>query len=88
VVDGVTGAAVLVVSLSSAAGGEDVEVAFGQASEYVSVSPGAVTMRAVRAADGRTVSSRSVTLEPGKAYTYLVAGEVDYFVKGLLLSDN
>jgi hypothetical protein len=88
VVDGVTGAAAISVNISSPRGGENVEVAFGQASEYVAVPLGPITIRAARTADGRTISSRSVTLESSKAYTYLVAGEVDYFVKGVLLSDN
>jgi hypothetical protein len=88
VVDGVTGAAAIAVSISSTSGNESVEVSFGQASEYVAIPPGPVTIRAARVADGRTISSRSVTLEPGKAYTHLVAGEIDYFVKGVLLSDN
>ncbi len=88
VVDGVTGAAAIAVNVSSAGESENVEVAFGQASEYVAVPPGPVTIRAARAADGRTISSSSVTLEPGRAYTHLVAGEIDYFVKGVLLSDN
>lgn len=88
VVDGVTGAAAIAVSISSNAGGENVEVSFGQAGEYVAVAAGPVTIRAARAADGRTISSSSVALEPGRAYTYLVAGEIDYFVKGILLSDN
>lgn len=88
VVDGVTGAAAISATISSNAGSESVDVSFGQAGEYVPVAAGLVTIRAARAADGRTISSSAVTLESGGAYTYLVAGEVDYFVKGVLLSDN
>ncbi len=88
VVDGVTGAAAIVVNFSADSGGEGVEVAFGQAGEYLPVAAGPVKIRASRAADARAIASSSVTLEPGRAYTYLVAGEVDYFVKGVLLADN
>jgi hypothetical protein len=88
VVDGVTGAAQISARISSDAGVESVEAGFGQAGEYVPVATGAATIRVARVADGRVISSNSVTLEAGRAYTFLVAGEVDYFVKGLLLTDN
>jgi hypothetical protein len=88
VVDGVTGAARIVVRISSDAGTESIEAAFGEAAEYVAVGAGVATIRAARVADGQTITSTPVTLEAGKAYTYVVTGEVDYFVKGLLLSDN
>jgi hypothetical protein len=88
VIDGVTGAARISVSVSSRAGVEGLEADFGGAGGYVAVPAGPATIRATRAVDGRVISSGSIDLKAGKAYTYLVAGEVDYFVKGLLLEDN
>jgi len=88
VVDGVTGAARIALTLSSSAAVEGLQAEFGEAGGYVAVPVGPATIRASRVVDGRVIVSTSATLQAGKAYTYLVAGEVDYFVKGLLLEDN
>lgn len=85
VVNGVTGAATLAVSIS---GGGSESVGFGQNSQYIETSAGAVTISTARAADGRAVSSLTRTLEAGHAYTVLVAGEIGYYVKSVLFTDK
>lgn len=85
VVNGVTGAASLNVSIS---GGASEKVGFGQNSEYIETSAGDVTISTSRAADGRAVSSVTRTLEAGRAYTVLVAGEIGYYVKSVLFTDK
>jgi len=44
-------------------------------------------IRAARSVDGRVLASQTVQLEAGKVYSFLVAGEAEYFVKGLLLEE-
>jgi hypothetical protein len=88
IVDGVTAAAEIVGTVSSGVEERSVNVKFGEASDYLAVPPGVATLQVVRAADGRFVASTTATLEAGKEYTYLVAGEVQFFVKGLLLTDR
>jgi len=85
VVNGVTGAASLNVSIS---GGGSEQVGFGQNSQYIETSAGDVTISTSRAADGRVVSSVTRTLQAGRAYTVLVAGEVGYYVKSVLFTDK
>lgn len=85
VVNGVTGAASLTVSVS---GGGSEQVGFGQNSKYIETSAGDVTIAASRAADGRPVSSLTRTLQAGRAYTVLVAGEIGYYVKSELFTDK
>lgn len=87
IVDGVTGAAAIVVRVSSQSEVQEREIPFGEASEYISVSGDTASIRVVRAVDGRVISSGSVGVKAGQAYTYLIAGELDYFVKPLLLID-
>ena len=85
VVNGVTGAASLNVSIS---GGGSEQIGFGQNSRYIETSAGDVTISTSRAADGRVVSSVTPTLQAGRAYTVLVAGEVGYYVKSVLFTDK
>jgi hypothetical protein len=90
IVNGVTGASAVSASISS--GGQvaaQEQVSFGEASEYLLI-PGAgdVVISAVRSADGRTAARSTVTLTQGGAYTFLVAGEVGYYSKGILFRDE
>jgi hypothetical protein len=85
VVNGVTGAAALTVSVS---GGGSEQVGFGQNSSYIGAGAGEVTITTSRAADGQRVSSITRTLQAGRAYTVLVAGEVGYYVKSVLFTDK
>ncbi len=59
-------------------GGENLEARFGKASEYQVIPAGELNIRALRASDGQFISSTRATTEPGRAYSVLVAGEVDY----------
>lgn len=85
VVNGVTGAAAINVSIS---GGGSEQVGFGQNSSYMEASPGDVTITTSRAADGQSVSSVTRTLQAGHSYTVLVAGEIGYYVKSVLFTDK
>lgn len=84
-VNGATGASSVIVNVS---GGAGTEVEFGQNSDYFFTSPGEVSVRVTRRADGAVVASANLTLEEGAAYTYFVAGQVGYYVKGVLLRDQ
>lgn len=85
VVDGVTGAASLTVSAS---GATQLLVGFGEASDYVAVPSGAVTVQAVRSTDQRPAATAVIAAQSGKAYTVLVAGELGYYTKAVVLIDN
>jgi hypothetical protein len=85
VVNGVTGAAAISVSIS---GGGSEQVGFGQNSSYIQTSPGDVTITTSRAADGQRVSSVTRTMQAGHAYTVLVGGEVGYYVKSVIFTDK
>lgn len=85
VVDGVTGASALAVSVNGVSAGT---VGFGEAGDYIAVPAGQVTVSAVRASDGRVAASSVITAQQGKAYTLLVAGEIGYYSKGVLFTDN
>jgi hypothetical protein len=41
-----------------------------------------------RIADGQPASSNVLVAEQGKAYTVLVAGEIGYYSKGVIYTDN
>jgi len=84
-VHGADGAAALLVNVSGSTGAQ--RVAFGQASDYIPAGPGEVRITANRAADGRTLVSMTETLEEGRSYTVLVAGETGYYTKGVLFRD-
>lgn len=85
VINGVTGAAGLTVGLDSSSLGS---VSFGDALDYTSVSAGAHRFVLRRASDGASVGSAGVTIESGRAYTILAAGEIGYFVKVLFVADD
>lgn len=85
VVNGATGASSLTTSISSAQGSA---VQYGEAGEYTAVAPGTVTVTTQRSSDGVTASSNQVNVVAGKAYTILVAGEIGYYTKGALFTDN
>ena len=85
VIHGATGAAALSVSVE---GGSPRVVAFGDNTDYISTAAGSVRVTTARAADGRVATSTSLNLESGRSYTYLVAGELGYYVKGVLFVDQ
>jgi hypothetical protein len=84
VVNGVTQAADVSVSVGAAPAQT---VSFGGDTGYVTTSGGAVNVSAVRATDGSPIQSGPITLEAGKAYTLLLAGEIGYYVKSVLFTD-
>lgn len=84
-VNGATGAS----AVQASAGAARATLAFGEASEYLPVAPGSdVAVVAVRTADGAPVVNARVDLVEGGAYTFLIAGEVSFYVKGVLLRDE
>jgi hypothetical protein len=85
VINGVTQAANVTVSIGTAPAQS---IAFGGDSGYIATPGGAVNVTAVRSIDGSPLQSGAVTLEAGKAYTLLLAGEVGYFVKSVLFTDG
>jgi hypothetical protein len=85
VVNGVTQAADVTVSIGSSPAQT---ITFGGNTDYVATPGGAVNVSAVRATDGSPVQSGPITLEAGKAYTLLLAGEVGYYVKSTLFVDG
>ena len=84
IVNGATGAAALSVSTPT----DSLTVDFGASSQYVNATPGVVQVVSRVALDGAIVSSNSLTVEEGRAYTVLIAGEVGYYAKGVVFSDN
>jgi len=87
VIDAVTGAASVNVSVTAGAR-QTFSVDFGNASPYTRVTSGAVHISVLRAVDSRSVASADVFLAEGRAYTFLIAGEQEYFVKSHLLLDK
>jgi hypothetical protein len=85
VVNGVTQAADLTVTVGSSPAQV---IPFGGDTGYVSASPGALYVSASRTTDGYPVQSGALTLEEGKAYTFLLAGEIGYYVKSVLFTDG
>jgi hypothetical protein len=85
VVNGVSRAADVTVTVGGAA---SEVVAFGENTTYIPTSAGSVNVVVVRSADGYPVQIGPVELKPGKAYTLLLAGEVGYYVKTVLLADS
>jgi hypothetical protein len=85
IVNGVTGVAAINVSAASV-GAQSVP--FGENSEYISVPAGEIVVASSRASDGRSVSSATVTLSAGKAYTMLIAGQLGYYVTSVLFVDK
>jgi len=69
-------------------GGSSLTAAFGSFSQYGEVPAGVSRVTATREVDGRTLANFSYTFEAGHAYTLLIAGEVEYFTKGVVLLDE
>lgn len=89
VVHGANGAAAVRVAISSSGGASaSATTAFGEATEYLSIPAGVATITSSRVADNRAVNSVSIPVEEGRAYTLLLAGEINYYVKGVVYSDN
>jgi len=84
VINGVTQAANVTISIGT---DPTQTIAFGDATEYVATKGGAVNVSAVRATDGSPIQSGPITLEIGKAYTLLLAGEIGYYTKSVLFTD-
>ena len=84
IVNGATGAAALSVSTPT----DSLTVDFGASSQYVNATPGVVQVVSRVALDGSTVTTNALTVEEGRAYTVLIAGEVGYYAKGVVFSDN
>ena len=85
VVNGVTGASSLVVAVGS---GQVTQVGFGENSEYIQTASGSVHISASRSADGSVVVSTNRTLEEGRAYTILIAGQIGYYVRSNMFVDK
>jgi hypothetical protein len=89
IVNGTVGAAKINSVVSGSAGSPlAVATSYGTASNYLSVSPGIIAVSSARAADGASVNVTSLVAEEGRAYTLLIAGQVGYFVKGVVYSDK
>jgi microcystin degradation protein MlrC len=84
VVNGVTQAADVTVSIGST---PSQSITFGGDTGYVSASGGAVNVSVVRTTDGSPIRSGPITLESGRAYTLLLAGEIGYYTKSVLFTD-
>lgn len=84
IVNGATGAAALSVSTPT----DSLTVDFGASSQYVNATPGVVQVVSRVALDGAIVTTNALTVEEGRAYTVLIAGEVGYYAKGVVFSDN
>lgn len=91
VIDGMTGASELVVSIGApnAPRNQNVSarVGYGNTTPYLNTPAGIVRVTVQRAADSKIVSAVDVTLGVGEAYTLLVGGEADYYVKSSLYAD-
>jgi hypothetical protein len=91
VFDGMTGASELLVSIGVPNAprnqNTNARVSYGNATPYLSTPSGIVRVTVQRAADAKIVSSVDVTLSAGEAYTLLVGGEADYYVKSSLYAD-
>lgn len=85
VVNGLTRAAEVTVSVG---GAPSEVVTFGQNTMYIPTGGGAVNVSVVRSADGYPVYTGPIELQPGKAYTLLLAGELGYYVKSVLFTDS
>jgi hypothetical protein len=90
IVHGATGASAIRVQIANSEGSlvEDV-IGFGEESAYLEI-PHEDSLQVVvqRAVDGRLLASPTLAFKKGGAYTILVAGEVDYYVKTVLYRDS
>jgi Domain of unknown function (DUF4397) len=85
VVNGVTRAADVTVTVGGAA---SQAVPFGENTSYIPTAAGSVNVSVVRSADGYPIQTGPVELQPGKAYTLLLAGELGYYTKSVLFADS
>ena len=76
-------------TVSSALGGSVIasDVTFGGAGFYQLVSATATNIQFVRGVDGRVVYSGAMAFAPGRAYTVMITGEVDYLVTATQYED-
>lgn len=81
VVHAVKGAAALLGELN----GSSQRVSYAEGGAYLIVPSGLQQISVRREVDGKLLSTRSLNLEAGKAYTLLMSGEVDYLVVSTLL---
>ena len=65
-----------------------VSVPFGNISEYQTVPFGEFSFQVTRTADQSPLTSGTVTLEEGRAYTIVAAGEASIFVSSRLYLDS
>lgn len=86
ILHGVVRASAIEVNISEV--GQPQSVPFGSSSGYLEVNPGQLIYTATRAADGLLLSSGTIEITDGEAYTLLIAGEVGVFVSGKLYQDS
>lgn len=90
IVDGATGASAIRVRVVNAGEAlvEDI-VGFGEESAYLEIPhQESLQVTLQREVDGKLLASPTLVFEKGGAYTILVAGEVDYYVKTVLYRDR
>ena len=85
VINGVTQAADVTVTVGASAAQS---IPFGGDTGYIAAGPGPINVSASRTTDGYPLQSGAITVEAGKAYTLLLAGEIGYYVKGVLFTDG
>lgn len=85
VVHGSFGAAAVSLSLS---GVEVAQAPYGNGSNYVVTPAGAVAVTVNRVVDSKNLFSGTLTLEPKRAYTILMAGDINDFSKAVLYLDR
>jgi len=85
VINGVTGAARVTVSVDGKIVGE---ASFGGSLDYISLAIGIHQVSLRRSADNASLGSVQVTVQAESASTIFVAGEIDYYTKVSLVSDT
>ena len=89
IANGITGAAALSINISGVLSeGTPEQLGFGQNTDYLVVGDSTVSIQARRAVDGASATSISFAVEPGKAYTVLLAGELGFYTKAVVFRDN
>ncbi len=64
------------------------DLEFGNAAIYSKIAAGDGRITIKRSADKKVVFDADLSFEGGKAYSLIIMGEVDYFVRAPLLQDN
>ena len=85
IVHGLAGAAGIVALVDDTEISES--ISFGSASAYAAIGVGQHQVSVVRAVDRQVATSVAVTLEAGRCYSLLAAGEQQYFAKAILFED-